>query len=108
MGAQFWDLSSRVLVDERLRAKGHVAAHYTKFGGPYLVDWDGDGWMDIFATNHAKYESCETHWRASSAPTRGLSRLSPTGQHFLVDVGTWPSIAAVNGSRPRWASLGTS
>ena len=103
MGAQFWDLSSRVLVDERLRAKGHVAAHYTKFGGPYLVDWDGDGWMDIFATNHAKYESCETHWRASSAPMRGLSlSLATFTRISSLTVGTWPSIAAVvNGSKPR-------
>ena len=109
-GAQFWDLSSRVLIDERLRAKGHVASHYHKFGAPYLVDWDGDGWMDIFATNHVKYESCETHWRASSAPMRGLFLSLPmfTRVSSLI-VGTWPSIAAaVNGSRPRWVPLSTS
>jgi len=68
-GSEFKDVSRRFLSDAQLQVKGHVGAHWHNFGAPYLVDWDGDGWMDIFATNHVKYESCETHWCAAPLPS---------------------------------------
>lgn len=67
---EFEEESYRVLGDAPLKAKGHIGAHYHKWGSPYVVDWDGDGWMDLFETNHVKYESCETHWCARTARDR--------------------------------------
>lgn len=58
----FRDVTARVFNDPIITSNGHVSTVYHHYGAPYLMDYDNDGWMDIFATNHVDDRPCTKHW----------------------------------------------
>lgn len=67
-----------------LSMPGHFYSPFDHFGGPSLLDWNGDGWLDIFATNHhpgnAKLSAAEK-WDLALNTVGG-----PLAREALVDI----------------------